>query len=81
MLKPQVKDLAVGTADIPLASARSDFDLSRLGHSDRGQIREMVVTITSDPQVGLDERRSQACKALTYMARQFGFLDAAEDTF
>jgi hypothetical protein len=35
----------------------------------------MAVTITSDPQVGLDERR------FTYMARQFGFLDAAEDRF
>ena len=60
----------------------SDYiDLSPLGHSDRGQIREMAVTITADPQLGPDERRSQARKALTYMARQFGFLDAAEDTF
>jgi len=60
----------------------SDYiDLSPLGHSDRGQIREMAVTITADPQLGLDERRSQARKALTYMARQFGFLDAAEDMF
>ena len=41
----------------------------------------MAVTITSDPQLGPDERRSQARKALMYMARQFGFLDAAEDTF
>jgi hypothetical protein len=60
----------------------SDYiDLSPLGRSDRGQIREMAVTITADPQLGHDERRSQARKALTYMARQFGFLDAAEDMF
>lgn len=30
---------------------------------------------------GADERRSQARKALTYMARQFGSLDAADDMF
>ena len=60
----------------------SDYiDLSSLGHSDRDQIREMAVTVTADPQLGPDERRSQARKALTYMARQFGFLDAAEDMF
>jgi len=60
----------------------SDYiDLSSLGHSDRDQIREMAVTVTADPQPGPDERRSQARKALTYMAGQFGFLDAAEDMF
>jgi hypothetical protein len=60
----------------------SDYiDLTPLGHSDRDQIREMAVTVTADPQLGPDERRSQARKALTYMARQFGFLDAAEDMF
>jgi len=60
----------------------SDYiDLSSLGHSDRGQIHEMAVTITADPQLDQDERRSRAREALTYMARQFGFLDAAEDMF
>lgn len=32
----------------------SDYiDISSLGHSDRGQIREMAVTITADPQATL----------------------------
>jgi len=56
----------------------SDYiDMSSLGHTDRGQIREMAVTITAPPQLDPGERRTQARKALTYMARQFGFLEAA----
>ena len=57
------------------------IDISSLGHSDRGQIREVAVTITADPPLGPDERKSQTRKALTYMARQFGFLDAEEVMF
>ena len=60
----------------------SDYiDMSPLGHSDRRQIREMAVTITAPPQLSSDERRSETRKALTYMVRQFGFLDADEERF
>ena len=55
--------------------------MSSLGRTDRDQIREMAVTITAPPQLTPDERRAQARKALTYMARQFGFLEAAGDCF
>lgn len=57
------------------------INMSSLGQTDRDQIREMAVTITALPQLTPDERRAQARKALMYMARQFGFLEAAEDRF
>jgi hypothetical protein len=51
----------------------SDYiDMSPLGQTDRGQIREMAVTITASPKLDPDERRTQIRRALTYMARQFG---------
>jgi hypothetical protein len=60
----------------------SDYiDMSPLGQTDRGQIREMAVTITASPQLDPDERRTQIRRALTYMARQFGFLEVSEDRF
>ena len=58
----------------------SDYiDMSALGQTDRGQIRGMAVTITAPPQLDQGERKIQARKALVYMARQFGFLEATED--
>jgi hypothetical protein len=57
------------------------INMSSLGQTDRDQIREMAVTITAPPRLTPDERRAQVRKALTYTARQFGFLEAAEDRF
>lgn len=52
------------------------IDFSPLGRTDRDQIREMAVTITAPPKLDPSGRRSETRKALTYMAQQFGFLDA-----
>jgi hypothetical protein len=60
----------------------SDYiDLSPLGVSDRGQLREMAVTITAPPILGLPDRRAYTAEALAYMAQQFGFLDATPGHF
>ena len=57
------------------------IDMSPLGRSDRGQLREMAVTITAPPRPGPSGRRAQTSAALVYMAQQFGFLDATTDHF
>ena len=57
------------------------IDMSPLGRSDRGQLREMAVTITAPPRPGTPGRRAQTSAALVYMAQQFGFLDATTDHF
>jgi len=55
------------------------IDMSSFGDSDRGQLREMAVTITAPPCLNPSERRDRTREALVYMAQQFGFLEAAED--
>lgn len=57
------------------------IDMGPLGRSDRGQLREMAVTITAPPRPGPPGRRAQTSAALVYMAQQFGFLDATTDHF
>ncbi len=52
------------------------IDMNTLGHSDRGQLREMAVTITTPQQLKQPDRRKQTREALVYMAHQFGFLEA-----
>lgn len=47
-----------------------------LGHSDRGQLREIAVTITTPQHLEQSDRRDQTHAALVYMAHQFGFLEA-----
>jgi hypothetical protein len=57
-----------------------DFiDTSPLGSSDRGQLREMAVTIIAPLVLDPADRQRQTRKALAYMARQYGYLDATED--
>ena len=55
------------------------IDLSPLGQSDRGQLREMSVTITAPPVLERTARQVRTREALAYMAQQFGFLDATAD--
>jgi hypothetical protein len=55
------------------------IDLSPLGQSDRGQLREMSVTITAPPVLERAARQGRTREALAYMAQQFGFLDATAD--
>jgi hypothetical protein len=57
------------------------IDMSPLGRSDRGQLREMAITITAPPRPGPPGRRAHTGAALAYMAQQFGFLDATTDHF
>jgi hypothetical protein len=57
------------------------IDMSPLGRSDRGQLREMAVTIIAPPRPGTPGRRAQTSAALVYMAQQFGFLNATTDHF
>jgi hypothetical protein len=52
------------------------LDMDSLGHSDRGQLREIAVTITTPQHLEQSDRRDQAHAALVYMAHQFGFLEA-----
>lgn len=52
------------------------IDMDSLGHSDRGQLREMAVTITTPQHPEQSDRRNQTRDALVYMAHQFGFLEA-----
>ena len=60
----------------------SDYiDLTPVGHSHRDQIREMAVTITADRNSARTSEGPRPARRSTYMARQFGFLDAAEDMF
>ena len=44
------------------------IDMSPLGRSDRGQLREMAITITAPPRPGPPGRRAQTSAALVYMA-------------
>ena len=57
------------------------IDMSPLGRSDRGPLREMAVTITAPPRLAPPGRRAETSAALVYMAQQFGFLDATADLF
>ena len=53
--------------------------LDSLGQTDRGQLREMAVTIIAPPLLAPQARRARARDAIAYMAQNFGFLDATED--
>jgi hypothetical protein len=55
------------------------IDLHTLGHSDRGQLREMAVTITAPQRPEQPDRRNQTREALVFMAHQFGFLEVDID--
>jgi hypothetical protein len=55
------------------------IDMDSLGHSDRGQLREMAVTITTPQHLEQSDHRNQTRDALVYMAHQFGFLEADKD--
>jgi hypothetical protein len=55
-------------------------DLSPLGHSDRGPLSSMTVTVTAPPRLDRSARRSLTQQAVLYMAQQFGFVDLTEDT-
>jgi hypothetical protein len=52
------------------------IDMHSLGHSDRGQLREMAVTIITPQHIEQSDRRNQTRDALVYMAQQFGFIEA-----
>lgn len=54
------------------------IDMSALGHSDRGRLPQMLVTITAPPQMAPSERRRVTRQAMVYMAQQFGFIDLTE---
>jgi hypothetical protein len=54
------------------------IDLHALGRSDRGQLREMAVTIIAPQHLEQPDRQNQTRKALVFMAHQFGFLEADE---
>jgi hypothetical protein len=72
---------AEGAQITPAAQpALDDFiDISPLGSTDRGMLREMAVTLTAPTILDAAARRSQTRKALAWMAQQFGFVDATED--
>jgi hypothetical protein len=53
-------------------------NLGPLGPSDRGQLREMAVTVTAPLVLDPGARHDLTRQALAYMATQFGFLDAAD---
>ena len=53
--------------------------LDSLGQTDRGQLREMAVTIIAPPLLAPQARRARTRDAIAYMAQNFGFLDATED--
>jgi hypothetical protein len=57
------------------------IDMSPLGHSDRGQVPEMAVTIIAPPRLDPSDRRTRTREALVYMAQQFGFIEASADQF
>jgi hypothetical protein len=65
----------------PLPVLDEYIDMSPLGRSDRGTLREMAVTITAPPRPGPPGRRSLTRTALVYMTQQSGFLDASTDHF
>lgn len=52
------------------------IDMDSLGHSDRGQLREIAVTITTPHHLEQSDWRDQTHAALVYMAHQLGFLEA-----
>jgi hypothetical protein len=54
------------------------IDLAPLGPTDRGQLREMAVTVTAPLVLAPTARRDLARQAFAYMARQFGFLDTPD---
>ena len=54
-------------------------NLHTLGHNDRGQLREMAVTITAPQHLEQPDRRNQTREALVFMTHQFGFLEADKD--
>jgi hypothetical protein len=53
--------------------------LESLGQTDRGQLREMAVTMITPPLLTPQARRTRTRDAIAYMAQNFGFLDATED--
>jgi hypothetical protein len=53
--------------------------LDPLGQTDRGQLREMAVTIIAPPILTQQARRTRTREALAYMAQHYGFLEATED--
>ncbi len=55
------------------------IDMSSFGRSDRGQLREMAVTITAPQRLDPSDRRNQTLDAMVYMAHQFGFLEATKN--
>jgi hypothetical protein len=57
------------------------IDLTPLGWSDRGQIREMAVTVTAPLAPDATQRRDLTRQALTYMAEHHGFLDVTDWLF
>jgi hypothetical protein len=64
----------------PRVPSLDDYvDLTALGSTDRGQLREMAVTVTAPLLLDQGVRRSRTNEAILYMARQFGFLDAGAD--
>jgi len=54
-------------------------DLTALGSTGRGQLREMAVTITTPLRLDQDVHRSKTNGAILYVAWQFGFLGADTD--
>jgi hypothetical protein len=63
----------------PIPTLDDYVDLTPLGQSDRGQLREMSVTVTAPLQLDDAARRRLTSEAILYTARQFGFLDAPAD--
>jgi hypothetical protein len=62
----------------PMRMLDDYVDLAPLGPTDRGQLREMAVTVTAPLVLAPAARRELARQALAYMARQFGFLDTPD---
>lgn len=80
---PPVIDLRL-VAEGPIGNAPQPeldqyIDLAPLGLSDRGQMREMSVTVTAPRVLERTARKRYTSEALAYMAQQFGFLDAIPD--
>jgi hypothetical protein len=54
------------------------IDLGPLGTSDRGQLREIAVTVTAPLVLGVEVRRELTRQALAYMSDRYGFLDGVD---